>query len=44
MKTNKHDAIILSSNDEKTFLKEFTKLLKANPLPMTCRVSYVEIE
>ena len=33
MKTNKHDAIVLSSNNEKTVLEEYTELLNLNPLP-----------
>ncbi len=33
MKTEKHDAIILSSNDEKTALKTFSRLLAETPIP-----------
>lgn len=33
MKTEKFDAIILSSQDEKVFQKEFTEHLKSTPLP-----------
>ena len=33
MKTEKHDAIILSSNSEKDYQREFTTRLKTSPLP-----------
>src|SRR3972149_4511927 len=33
MKTQKHDAIVLSSSDEKTVQKMFVESLKATPLP-----------
>lgn len=33
MKTDKHDAIILSSSDEKSILKEFVEHIKKSPLP-----------
>lgn len=33
MKTDKHDAIILSSSDEKSVLKEFVRHIKDSPLP-----------
>jgi len=33
MKTKKYDAIVLSSSDEKTVLKEFIKQIKNSPLP-----------
>jgi hypothetical protein len=33
MKTNQHDAIVLSSSDEKDAQGQFAELLKSNPLP-----------
>jgi len=33
MKTNKYDAIVLSSSSEKDAQKQFTELLKSAPLP-----------
>ena len=33
IKTEKHDAIILSSSDEKNVLKQYVEFLKAAPLP-----------
>lgn len=55
MKTEKHDAIILSSPDEKAVLRKFVEHLKEAPIQddellpnlglfLTSRISYLDIE